>query len=54
MTIAQLSKQSGLKYQTMYRRIKWLKWDTEIALSTPLTTPRAYKKILNKIRKAPE
>jgi len=50
MSIAELSKQSGLKYQTIYRRINVLKWDKDIAVSTPLTTPRAYKKILKKIK----
>jgi DNA integrity scanning protein DisA with diadenylate cyclase activity len=53
MTIAQLSKQSGLKYQTLYQRIKILGWDRDIAISTPLVSPRSYKKILNKIKKAP-
>ena len=49
MSIAELSKQTGLKYQTLYRRINTLKWDKEIAVSTPLVAPRAYKKILRKI-----
>ncbi len=51
MTIAELSKQTGLKYQTLYRRINVLKWDKEIAISTPLVAPRAYKKILRKLNK---
>ena len=51
MSIAELSKKTGIKYQTLYRRINILKWDKEIAISTPLTTPRAYKKILKKIGK---
>jgi len=39
MSIVQLSKQSGIKYHTLYKRVKVLKWDLAIALSTPLTTP---------------
>lgn len=54
MTIAKLSKQSGLKYQTIYQRIKVLGWDKDIAISTPLVAPRAYKKILRKMKKASE
>ncbi len=49
--ISELSKQIELKYQTPYRRINGLKWDKEIAISTPLTAPRAYKKILKKKNK---
>ena len=49
MTIVQLSKQSGIKYNTLYRRLKVLKWDKDIALSTPLVAPRAYKKIIKKL-----
>jgi hypothetical protein len=48
MTYIELSKQTGLKYQTLYRRINILGWDKEIAISTPLVTPRAYKKILKR------
>jgi hypothetical protein len=47
--IVKLSKESGLKYQTLYRRLKTLKWDESIAKSTPPTTPRAYKKIIKKL-----
>lgn len=43
-----LSEETGLKYKTLHRRIHYLKWDYNIAIETPLTTPRAYKKILRK------
>lgn len=48
MKISELSKQSGLKYITLWRIINVLKWDREIALSTPVSRPRAYKKILKR------
>lgn len=51
MSIAELSRQTGLKYKTLYRRIHTLKWDKEIAISTPIVTPRSYKKILRKLNK---
>jgi len=35
---------------TIYKRIKILKWDKELAISTPLTTPRSYKKIIKKLK----
>lgn len=47
--ISELSKKAGIKYQTLYRRINVLKWDVSIAVSTPVTTPRAYKKIIKKL-----
>lgn len=50
-TIAELSRTSGIEYNTIYRRVKVLKWDLEIATTTSLTTPRAYKKILKKLNK---
>ena len=50
-TIAELSRTSGLGYNTIYRRVRVLKWDLEIATTTSLTTPRAYKKILKKLNK---
>lgn len=48
-TIAEIAEKSGLKYQTLYRRIKALNWDMQIALTTPLVTPRSYKKIIKKL-----
>ena len=48
-TIAELSRVSGLKYMTIYNRVKVLNWDLNIAVNTSLTTPRAYKKIINKL-----
>ncbi len=48
MSIAELSRKTGLKYPTIYKRINTLKWDKEIAISTPLVAPRSYKKILKK------
>ena len=48
-TMTELAKQSGLNYATIYTRLKILNWDKDIALSTPLVTPRKYKKIINKL-----
>jgi hypothetical protein len=47
-TMTEMAKLSGLNYGTIYTRIKELGWDRELAISTPLTTPRSYKKILKK------
>lgn len=48
-TIAELSRKSGLKYNTIYNRVKVLNWDLNIAVNTSLVTPKSYKKIINKL-----
>lgn len=53
MTILEASKHYGINYKTIYRRIHTLKWDKDIAYTTPLVTPRSYRKILNKAKSAP-
>lgn len=47
-TMTEMAKQAGLKPTTLYFRIVKLGWDKNIAMETPLVTPRAYKKILKK------
>lgn len=47
-TMTEMAKQAGLKPSTLYYRIVKLGWDKNIAIDTPLVTPRAYKKILKK------
>jgi len=48
ITLPELSERTGLKYKTLYARLFTNNWNPEIAITTPLTTPRAYKKILQK------
>lgn len=47
-TMTEMAKQVGLNPSTLYFRIVKLGWDKNIALTTPLVTPRSYKKILKK------
>ena len=48
-TMTEMAKQAGLKPCTLYYRIVKLGWDKNIALTTSLTTPRSYKKIIKKL-----
>ena len=50
-TLVELVKDSGLKYHTVYQRVKVWNWDLNTALTTSLTTPKSYKKILKKLNK---
>jgi len=47
-TFSELMKHSCVPYKTLYARLNTHNWKPEIAISTPLTTSRAYKKILKK------
>lgn len=47
-TIAELSRISGLKYQTIYQRVKVLNWNKLIAINTPTGGAGIYKKQLRK------
>lgn len=48
-TMTEMAKQAGLNPTTLYYRIVKLGWDKNIAIKTPLVTPRSYKKILKKL-----
>ena len=48
-TIAELSRLSGLNYQTIYRRVKVLKWNKLVAINTPIGGAGIYKKQLRKV-----
>ena len=47
-TISELSRKHNIKRDTLYRRIKILKWDKQTAVNLPLTTAFGYKKYLKK------
>ena len=49
--IAELSRVSGLNYQTLYQRVKILNWNKIVAINTPTGTSGIYKKQLNKMNK---
>lgn len=48
----ELSKQALVPYKTLHKRIHYLKWDIQTAISTPIVTPRYYKKLQNKLANA--
>ena len=48
-TIAELSRISGLNYNTIYRRVKILNWNKLVAINTPTGGAGIYKKQLKKI-----
>jgi len=48
-TIAELSRISGLKYQTIYQRVKVLNWNKVVAINTPVADTGIYKKQLKKL-----
>jgi transposase-like protein len=50
-SMSEMARQAGLNPSTLYYRIIKLGWDKNIATTTSLTTPRAYKKILKKLNK---
>lgn len=48
-TLKELSRETGLKYTTLYMRVKKLNWDKEIAKKAPVNVCGSYKELLKNI-----
>lgn len=49
--IIEVARIVGIPYKTLFSRIKYRKWDIDIAINTPISKPHSYKKIKNDITK---